>query len=230
MTMTTLARVFGAAAHTSSLSPFSLHRPLSTTARLAKTSRPRAQTAWPPLREDRVRTTTPSETAAKDASPSSSSSAGTPATPPPPTSPASPSGNPLNDMYKSDSPAQWANWSSNDFQERNRGLGGLRNLDTGGLSATSSRSGPDGGTRVFLGPITGRTVYVGGNVDPFKAFLFVNVMCSRNQVPQDFQKQRFHERPGLRRKRVRIEVREREFKRSFKATIARVQKLKMQGW
>lgn len=140
-------------------------------------------------------------------------------------------------MYSSDSPAQWATWSSNDFQTRNN-LGGLNGIGAGvggsgadsGLAPTSSRSSVTGGTRIFLGTRTGRTVHVGGRVDAAQAFALVGVMCSRNNVFGDFHKQKFHERPGLRRKRIAMESRHAVYRRNKRATVDRVEKLVKMGW
>ncbi|KIH89852.1 hypothetical protein SPBR_00999 [Sporothrix brasiliensis 5110] len=207
----TFARMFGAARPGSP--PFALCRSLSTTPmRLAppRQSGQDAQPAWPPKREA---TTPPTGPSSASASPSSSTTAA------PDTS------NPLKDMYSSDSPAQWANWSSNDFSARN----GLSSFDMG-LSARSSRSAHSDDTRFRLSPETGRTVYVAGNVDAAQAFMLLNVLCTRNRVQADFQKQRFHERQGLRRKRLNWERRRDNFRRGLRAYVDRVQELTRQGW
>ncbi|KAH8804913.1 hypothetical protein F5884DRAFT_430908 [Xylogone sp. PMI_703] len=81
-----------------------------------------------------------------------------------------------------------------------------------------------------LTPQTGRTVQVGGNVDVGKGFRMLEVSCARNRVRQDFARQRFHERPGLKRKRLKSERWRKRFMMGFKATVARVKQLKKQGW
>ncbi|RFU26364.1 hypothetical protein B7463_g9966, partial [Scytalidium lignicola] len=81
-----------------------------------------------------------------------------------------------------------------------------------------------------LTPQTGRTVQVGGNIDVGKGFRMLEISCARNRVRQDFNKQRFHERPGLKRKRLRRERWRKRFMMGFKATITRVKQLKKQGW
>lgn len=85
---------------------------------------------------------------------------------------------------------------------------------------------------VRLGPSLGRTVKVSQqkNIDVSRAFRQLEIMCRKNQVKQDFQRQRFHERPGLKRKRVRSERWRRTFKEGFKGMIALVKKMKQQGW
>lgn len=53
---------------------------------------------------------------------------------------------------------------------------------------------------------------------------------SQNSVRKDAQRQRFHERPGLRRKRLKSERWRKRFKEAFKGTVAKVVALKRQGW
>lgn len=55
-------------------------------------------------------------------------------------------------------------------------------------------------------------------------------IVAANRVRADTNKQRFHERPGLRRKRLRSERWRRRFKADFQATVRRVQELKRKGW
>ena len=54
--------------------------------------------------------------------------------------------------------------------------------------------------------------------------------CAQNSVRKDFQRQRFHERDGLKRKRLRGERWRRRFKEDFKGTVGMVLRLKRQGW
>jgi len=49
-------------------------------------------------------------------------------------------------------------------------------------------------------------------------------------VKADFAYQRYHERGGLKRKRLRRERWRKRFSEGFKATIARVRELTRQGW
>jgi len=81
---------------------------------------------------------------------------------------------------------------------------------------------------------TGRTVNVSGmskqSVDVARAFTLVEINCARNKVRQMANKQRFHERGGLKRKRLRRQRWQKRFMEGFKATISRVRHLKKQGW
>lgn len=81
-----------------------------------------------------------------------------------------------------------------------------------------------------LTPSTGRTVEVKGKVELSRAFALLSMACATNRVRQDFAKQRFYERPGMKRKRLKSERWRRMFKDGFMAALKRVQVLKKQGW
>lgn len=78
-------------------------------------------------------------------------------------------------------------------------------------------------------PATGRTINVSRSDLP-GAIRQMEILVGRNSVRKDFQAQRYHERGGLKRKRLRRERWRRNFKTGFKATIERVLELKKQGW
>ncbi|KAI4865403.1 hypothetical protein F4820DRAFT_420325 [Hypoxylon rubiginosum] len=81
-----------------------------------------------------------------------------------------------------------------------------------------------------LVPRTGRSVQVGRNVDVARSFKLLSVQIAQNQVRRDFQAQRFHERAGLKRKRLNSERWRKRFKKGFKACVSRVKELTKQGW
>lgn len=82
-----------------------------------------------------------------------------------------------------------------------------------------------------LGPSAGRTVEIGGgNISIERGFNLLNSSCARNQVRGDFYKQKFHERPGMKRKRLASLRWRKQFKEGFLAAIARTKKLTKQGW
>ncbi|CAL3969896.1 unnamed protein product [Diplocarpon coronariae] len=82
-----------------------------------------------------------------------------------------------------------------------------------------------------LDPSTGRSIFVGSTgIDVATAFRLMEMSCARNKVKYDAMKQRFHERGGLKRKRLRRERWRTRFSEGFKATVARVKRLKHQGW
>ncbi|KUI68300.1 hypothetical protein VM1G_04606 [Cytospora mali] len=86
--------------------------------------------------------------------------------------------------------------------------------------------------KLRLRPSIGRTVHCGkgSRVDLARGLQMLNVQVRRNKVSQDLMRQRFHERPGLKRKRLRRERWRARFKDGFKATCGRVRELARQGW
>ena len=81
-----------------------------------------------------------------------------------------------------------------------------------------------------LTPKTGRTVSIGAGVDVGRGFRLLEQSVARNKVRRDFTMQRYHERGGLKRKRLRKERWRKRFMEGFKATLARVKEMKRQGW
>ncbi|KAI3393867.1 hypothetical protein diail_3542 [Diaporthe ilicicola] len=81
-----------------------------------------------------------------------------------------------------------------------------------------------------LRPSVGRTIHMSTKVDLARGLALLNTRVRSNKVSQDFNKQRFHERPGLKRKRLRSERWRARFKDGFKASCSRVQELARQGW
>ena len=85
---------------------------------------------------------------------------------------------------------------------------------------------------IRLGPTLGRTVEVNDRkkMDLGRAFRMLEIRCSQNGVRRDFNKQRFHERPGMRRKRLKSERWRARFKTNFKQVIRRVDEMRRKGW
>ncbi|KAJ4420531.1 hypothetical protein N0V82_004304 [Gnomoniopsis sp. IMI 355080] len=92
-----------------------------------------------------------------------------------------------------------------------------------------------------LRPVIGRTVELtsagsavngaaGRNIDFAKALVRLEMSVKVNRVKADSNAQRFHERPGLKRKRLLRERWVRRFKDGFKANCKRVTELAKQGW
>lgn len=77
---------------------------------------------------------------------------------------------------------------------------------------------------------TGRSVVVAGGVDIGRSFNLLGMSCTRNKVRSDFNRQRFHERGGLKRKRLKRERWQKRFMNGFRATVSRVKEMKRQGW
>lgn len=81
-------------------------------------------------------------------------------------------------------------------------------------------------------PSLGRTVEVlpDRGMDLGKALKSLEINCAVNCVRKDANKQRFHERPGLKRKRLKSERWRRRFKIGFKEVVAKVKSMRRKGW
>ncbi|KAI0398461.1 hypothetical protein F5Y17DRAFT_4818 [Xylariaceae sp. FL0594] len=81
-----------------------------------------------------------------------------------------------------------------------------------------------------LAPRLGRTIHVKPNGDVAYAFKMLGREVALNGVPGLWRRQKFHERAGMRRKRVKHQRWVKKFRLGFKATVDRVLELKAQGW
>ncbi len=86
--------------------------------------------------------------------------------------------------------------------------------------------------RLRLGPSVGRSVAIEPNrgVDLPRGIKSLEMMCARNQVRGDFMRQRFHERPGLKRKRLRSVRWRKRFREGFRAMVGKVEDMRRRGW
>lgn len=89
--------------------------------------------------------------------------------------------------------------------------------------------------KLRLRPVVGRTVDFmkmqnPANRDFARGLAQLSMACKVNRVNADSKRQRFHERPGLRKKRQKSERWRRRFADGFKATCSRVSELARQGW
>ncbi|KAK4548198.1 hypothetical protein LTR36_010067 [Oleoguttula mirabilis] len=89
---------------------------------------------------------------------------------------------------------------------------------------------PEKSLGIKLNASVGRRVETTGTVDPARAFRTLEAQCARNSVRKDFGRQRFHERPGLKRKRLKGERWRRRFREGFRGVVQLVQKMRRQGW
>lgn len=78
-----------------------------------------------------------------------------------------------------------------------------------------------------MGPTAGRSILVQGDV--VAAFTRLRAVVQINRVRSDLNKQRFHERPGLKRKRLKRERYRRRFKEGFKRMVGVVLDMKNRG-
>nr|OQO19776.1 hypothetical protein B0A51_13459 [Rachicladosporium sp. CCFEE 5018] len=78
----------------------------------------------------------------------------------------------------------------------------------------------------------GRKVYVNKEkgFDVAKAFRSMEINVARNGVKRDFNRQRFHERGGVKRKTLKSERWRKNFKEGFRAVVRRVLRMRGQGW
>ncbi|KAL2885254.1 Ribosomal protein S21 [Ceratocystis lukuohia] len=83
---------------------------------------------------------------------------------------------------------------------------------------------------VRLAPSTGRTVHLTSHTDASMALRILNTRVRQNGLPKLVRLQRAHERPGLKRKRLKSERWRARFRESFLSTVSRVQELTRQGW
>ena len=81
-------------------------------------------------------------------------------------------------------------------------------------------------------PTVGRTVEVvpERGFDVGRALRSLEISCSANKVRADQARQRYHERPGLQRKRLKSQRWRKMFKESFRATVMRVREMRRKGW
>jgi small subunit ribosomal protein MRP21 len=83
-----------------------------------------------------------------------------------------------------------------------------------------------------LTPAYGRTVNLDESRgrDIVRGINMLGSLMARNKVKQDFNKQRYHERPGLKRKRLHSERWRARFKVGFNGVVGRVSELTRKGW
>lgn len=83
-----------------------------------------------------------------------------------------------------------------------------------------------------LNPMTGRTVFVdpARGVDVAKAFKQLDVMCNQRGIKRELRAQMFHERPGLKRKRLRSQRWRGRFRKLHAAMLSRASSMRKMGW
>jgi ribosomal protein S21 len=85
---------------------------------------------------------------------------------------------------------------------------------------------------IGLGPTTGRSIEIGNgpNTDLARCLRQLGGVVNREKIRLDSRNQRFYERPGLKRKRLRRERWRRKFKVGFGELLAKVQDMRRNGW
>ncbi|KAL8831022.1 MAG: hypothetical protein Q9170_005472 [Blastenia crenularia] len=81
-------------------------------------------------------------------------------------------------------------------------------------------------------PSLGRTVLVmpERGMDLGRALRSLDINCNVNNVRKDAREQKYYERPGLKRKRLKGERWRKRFKVGFKAVVAKVKTMRRKGW
>lgn len=81
-------------------------------------------------------------------------------------------------------------------------------------------------------PSVGRTIEIDQDrgINFGSALRTLEIQCNVNRVRQDLSKQRFHERAGLKKKRLKSERWRKLFRDSFRATVGRVKEMRRKGW
>ncbi|MCJ1464491.1 hypothetical protein MMC07_003104 [Pseudocyphellaria aurata] len=79
-------------------------------------------------------------------------------------------------------------------------------------------------------PSLSRTIEITGKVDIGRGLILLKRLVAKNNIKRDQQLQRFYERPGLRRKRLRRERWRARFKESFHKVVEKVKAMNRMGW
>ena len=81
-------------------------------------------------------------------------------------------------------------------------------------------------------PSVGRTIEINPDrgVDLGRAFRSLDITCALNNVRIDAARQVFHERGGLKRKRLKSERWRKRFKIGFKHVVGKVKVMRRKGW
>jgi small subunit ribosomal protein MRP21 len=143
-------------------------------------------------------------------------------------------GNSADDLLRGLNAARAASRSSNNLDVDRMAFPQTPKLEVADLmkdiSKNINNAPPPARTPMRLTPSTGRTVYITPQIDVGKGFRLMEQLVARNKVKSTFNYQRFHERPGLKRKRLHSLRWRKRFMAGFKAAVNRVKQLKKQGW
>lgn len=123
------------------------------------------------------------------------------------------------------------------FQRRSAGLD-FDSMSMDGLPLNLPNQSPavplEPETQVYprLNPTFGRTVDLKpeSGRDLVRGIGMLSSLVSRNRIRSDMMKQRFHERPGLKRKRLKSERWRALFRKGFQKVTGRVSELTRKGW
>lgn len=79
-------------------------------------------------------------------------------------------------------------------------------------------------------PSLGRSVEIDSKVDIAKSFTMLKRLVRTQNIKNDQYKQRFYERPGVRRKRLQRERWRARFKKTFRNAVERIKAMRRMGW
>lgn len=110
-------------------------------------------------------------------------------------------------------------------------LGGFANIDSASKQLVS-RPRVLKELNIHLSARTGRTLKVENKLpmDLGTKMRQLEMLVSRNKIRRDFNQQKFHERGGLKRKRLASQRWRKNFKDGFVRAVTRVQDLRRKGW
>lgn len=105
-------------------------------------------------------------------------------------------------------------------------------LPPSGQRAAAAAIPPEEQVYPRLNPTYGRSIDldVSRGRDLVRGIGMLTTLMARNKVRADFRKQQFHERGGLRRKRLKSERWRARFKKGFNEVTSRVSELTRKGW
>ena len=137
---------------------------------------------------------------------------------------------------KSQNPS--ASTTSGATQQRTGGDGSNSSSNDGAfavsraLNAATSPVVPLRKVALKLGPSLGRQVYVEPErgMDLASSLRVLQSTCNQNKVKQDTYSQKYHVRRGQVRKNLRVQRWRKLFKYSFQRTVARIDRMRAQGW
>lgn len=103
---------------------------------------------------------------------------------------------------------------------------------TADVPADSTRMAQRSKRTIRSRPALGRTVEVEPalGADFGIAYKRLSILLSLNKVRQDLKKQKYYERAGAKRKRLKSERWRKFFQAGFRATVAKVKRMRRQGW
>ena len=79
-------------------------------------------------------------------------------------------------------------------------------------------------------PSLGRAIEIQARTDLAKGFFQLNKLVRQNKVKHNQKMQRFHERPGVKRKRLQRERWRARFKENFHNAVEKIKTMKRMGW